>query len=265
MGFACVLVVIFDSNPMLHGLFAPMTDAERLSYSPFLIFGVLNLCLALISLTLWRVAPDHKVLRSIGLYMLVVSFVPILISMGEVDHWPFDVLAAPFLFTVAQDAMRFWFRRWGKILWGLSFAVIIFAWPSNLSFLRNWPTDLSQILLAVLVVRTWRRGTKGDREMAGLFAAYFLLRWLPVLHRSYYMMLGGWRWSPPSAAMCSYSIWDVESDSVSTLRLYCELVRERGTVRTSTTSLTSARLSKSANKSIGRVECPMVKNGLAMG
>jgi hypothetical protein len=235
MDFNCVSAIILDLASMLQGLFAPMTDAERLSYSPFLIFGVINLCLASISLTLWRVAPDHKVLRSIGLFMLVVSFVPMLVSMGGVNWiWPFSVFASPLLFTVAQDAMRFRFRRWGKILWGLSFAVIVFAWPSNLSFLRNWPTYLSQILLAVMVVRTWRRGTKGDREMAGLFVVIFLVRWLVVPHPSYYIMLGGWRWSPSNATVTTlgaitvgFFIRDLIRDRRDKLRMAAELEAAR--------------------------------------
>src|SRR6478609_10796604 len=47
-------------------------------------------------------------------------------------------------------------------------------------------------------------------------------------------------------------------------RLNCGFFRERGTVRTSTTSLTSAAANRAANSSIGRVECPMVKKGLAI-
>src|SRR5579863_9493558 len=47
-----------------------------------------------------------------------------------------------------------------------------------------------------------------------------------------------------------------------TSRLNCGLVRERGTLLTSTTSLTAAALRSAANSAIGRVECTMVKNGL---
>src|SRR5215831_7541894 len=47
-------------------------------------------------------------------------------------------------------------------------------------------------------------------------------------------------------------------------RLYCGLVRERGTVRTSTMRVTSLGSSSAASSSIARVECPMVKNGSAM-
>src|SRR2546421_9959956 len=47
-------------------------------------------------------------------------------------------------------------------------------------------------------------------------------------------------------------------------RLYCGLVRERGTVRTSTTSVTSASRSMATNSSSARVEWPMVWNGWRM-
>ena len=47
-------------------------------------------------------------------------------------------------------------------------------------------------------------------------------------------------------------------------RLNCGLKRERGTVLTSTTSLTSASASSVVNSSIGRVECPMVKSRFAI-
>src|SRR5215510_11182634 len=53
------------------------------------------------------------------------------------------------------------------------------------------------------------------------------------------------------------------SDSVvgSVLRLNCGLVRDRGTVRTSTTSSICTSRNSSTNSGIERVECPMVKNG----
>src|SRR5712675_1267220 len=66
---------------------------------------------------------------------------------------------------------------------------------------------------------------------------------------------------PPSAAKCSYSIWNSDSAFESTSLLYCELVCERGTVRTSATSWTPAFVSRFTNSLIERVECPMVKNG----
>src|SRR5262249_61589037 len=47
-------------------------------------------------------------------------------------------------------------------------------------------------------------------------------------------------------------------------QLYCGLVRERGTLRTSTTHPTCASSSNSTNSRTGRVECPMVKNGCAI-
>ena len=70
--------------------------------------------------------------------------------------------------------------------------------------------------------------------------------------------------SPPSAARCSYAIPCAAREAGKTSRLNCGLVRERGTVRTSTTSLTSAVVKSATNSSIGRVECPMVKKGLDM-
>src|SRR5262245_57254006 len=69
---------------------------------------------------------------------------------------------------------------------------------------------------------------------------------------------------PPNTAMCSYAIWYADSESGRTSQLYCGLVLDRGTVRTSTTSRTSTFVSNSANAATGRVECPMVKNGLAI-
>jgi hypothetical protein len=41
-------------------------------------------------------------------------------------------------------------------------------------------------------------------------------------------------------------------------RLYCGLVRDLGTVRTSTTSVTSTLRNRSTNSAIDRVEWPMV-------
>src|SRR6185312_11606921 len=47
-------------------------------------------------------------------------------------------------------------------------------------------------------------------------------------------------------------------------RLYCGLVRERGTVRTSTTIATDDSASSAMKSSTGRVECPIVKNGITL-
>src|SRR5437867_12889211 len=54
------------------------------------------------------------------------------------------------------------------------------------------------------------------------------------------------------------SVWESAS------QLYCGFVRERGTLGTSATTPICARLSRSTNSLIGRVECPMVKNGCAI-
>jgi hypothetical protein len=73
----------------------------------------------------------------------------------------------------------------GLILWGFAIVVISIAWLPRFAFLRNWPTDLSQVLLAALVIRAFRRKASGDREMAGIFAAYFVVRWqqaLQIIH-----------------------------------------------------------------------------------
>src|SRR5262247_1345722 len=47
----------------------------------------------------------------------------------------------------------------------------------------------------------------------------------------------------------------------STSLLNCGLVRDRGTARTSTSTLTSAAVNRSASSTTGRVEWPTVKNG----
>jgi hypothetical protein len=91
----------------------------------------------------------------------------------------------------------------GLILWGFAIVVISIAWLPRFAFLRSWPTDLSQVLLAALVIRAFRRKASGDREMAGIFAAYFVVRWqqaLQIIHLpgsflNYYIVVGGWRWS----------------------------------------------------------------------
>jgi hypothetical protein len=59
--------------------------------------------------------------------------------------------------------------------------------------------------------------------------------------------------------------WDEARLVGSTSRLYCGFLRERGTVRTSATSSTSASCSKATKSAIERVACPMVKNGCAKG
>jgi len=139
-----------------------------------------------------------------GYYLLTASLVPILISLGgESLYWPIAVLASPLLISAAQDGVQIRFRRWGLILWGFAIVVISIAWLPRFAFLRSWPTYFSQVLLAALVIRAFRRKASGDREMAGLFAAYFVVRWqqaLQLLHLpgsflNYYLVIGGWRWS----------------------------------------------------------------------
>jgi len=239
-------IAAIDGNSLFHPLFVPMSADERLSYAPFLIFGLLNLSLAAICFALWRVAPEHKVLRSMGYYLLIASVVPILISIGgDWLHWPLIVLASPLLISAAQDGMRIRFRRLGLILWGFAIVVILIAWLPRFAFLRSWPTDLSQVLLAALVIRAFRRNASGDREMACLFAAYFVVRWLAsdealrTLHlrhsaANYYFLVGGWRWSPLSmfittlgAMTVGLFIRDLVRDRHEKLRMAAELEAAR--------------------------------------
>jgi hypothetical protein len=100
-------IVAIDGNSLFHPLLVPMSADERLSYAQFLIFGLLNLSLAVSCFALWRVAPEHKVLRSMGFYLLLASAVPILTSIGgNWLYWPLIVLASPLLISAAQGGMR---------------------------------------------------------------------------------------------------------------------------------------------------------------
>ncbi|HVZ84164.1 MAG TPA: PP2C family protein-serine/threonine phosphatase [Terracidiphilus sp.] len=189
-------------------LLAPMSLAERMSFSPYLVTSAIDLCLAVACLALWRAAPDYPIFRIFGAYLLVAVPIQVWTYMGgSKTVWPLNIAATPLLVATAGEAMRVPYRLWVRILCIFGGAVILVECFGPTGVLRGLPIDLAQILLAVMIVQAIRRKAPGYRYTAAIVAGYFLVHWLgspsfrSIAHVSEYTQIGGWRWSFISIAL----------------------------------------------------------------
>lgn len=203
-----MLAVVGFSAPVLGHLLAPMSLAERLSFSPYLVLSAIDFCVGVACLALWRAAPDYPIFRIFGSYILVAVAIQLWTSMGGSETvWPLNILATPLLVASAGEAMRVPYRLWVRILCYFGAAVIVAEYFMSMPILRGLPIDLEQILLAVMIVQALRRNQGHDRMIAAVFSAYFLVHWLAsrnfqaFAHVSEYTVIGGWRWSFISLAI----------------------------------------------------------------
>ena len=197
-----LLACVSASLPTVGHLLAPMSLADRMSYSPYLITSVVDLCLAVACLALWRAAPDYPIFRTFGLYILIASAIQLSLTWAVRSA----IVASQFarrslLIATAGEAMHVRYRLWVRILVPLGLGVLLAGWYPALAYLRSLPTDVSQIMLAVMIVQGFRRQGSRDRRIPLAFTAFFLVRWLAsrnlgaFLHLPEYIWIYGWRWS----------------------------------------------------------------------
>jgi hypothetical protein len=203
-----LLAAISFAAPAAGHLLAPMSMAERMSFSPYLVTSAIDFCLAVACLALWRAAPDYPIFRIFGLYILVAAAIQVWTYMGGSDTvWPLNILATPLLVATAGEAMRVPYRQWVRILCWFGGAVILLEWFRPTVILRGLPIDLAQIFLAIMIVQAIRRKAPRYKYTAVVFSTYFLIHWLAsrnfqaIAHVSESTLIGAWRWSFISTAI----------------------------------------------------------------
>ena len=135
-----------------------MPPAQQLQHTPTLIIAVLMGCLAAAFLALWRAAQDFRAFRNIGIFFSVAGAGEFVNYFGgQAPYWSLRAITAGMLVATAGAAMQIPRRRWTLLFWPVYVFVSIAVWFPNLSFTVAWPSLISQVLLAILIVQGLRR------------------------------------------------------------------------------------------------------------
>lgn len=207
----CVTAVLLlgAGPPLSDRLFRPMLPAEQLQHTPNLIIAVLMGCLAAAFLALWRSAQDFPVFRNIGIFFSTAGAGELLNYFGgQAPYWSLRAITAGMLVATAGEAMQIPRRRWTLFFWPIYLFVSIAVWFPNLSFTVAWPSLISQVLLAILIVQGLTRRNPPDRMIVIVFLGYWLVR-LTVfgsfmrlaIAKDYASSIGGWQWPYTTSAL----------------------------------------------------------------
>jgi serine phosphatase RsbU (regulator of sigma subunit) len=190
-------------------LFPPVPPTLQLQHTPTLIIAVLMGCLAAAFLALWRAAQDFRAFRNIGIFFLVAATGELFNYFGsETLYWSLRSITAGMLVAMAGAAMQIPHRRWTLLFWPAYLIVAIAVWFPNFAFTAPWPSILSQVLLAILIVQGLARRNAPDKMIAAAFLCYWLVR-LTVFGsvkrldtmKDYVSSIGGWQWPYPTTAL----------------------------------------------------------------
>ena len=181
---------------------------EQIRNVPTLLYAVVFFCLAAAYIFFWGTAPDFRVFRNMGVFMLLAT-IQLLTTYfgGEQFQWALIALTSALLVMIAGEAMRIPRRRWTLLIWPPCIFVFFFGWFRALRFLQPLPVDISQIFLSVLTVQGFIVGQKRERQIAAAFAVLVSVRWTLSLtfealtHLPRTIEIGGWRWSINPASM----------------------------------------------------------------
>lgn len=195
----CVAMMV-GAVPFADRLFDPITMAHQVQYSPYLVWSPVCLSLAMVYLALWRMAPDYRVFRDMGIYLLLFALqMAWIYAGGAKSNWALMAWTAPWLVVIAGGAMRVPIRSWAMLMWPVSLVVFILGWFKGFEFLQSIPLDLSQVILAILIVKGIRNGQRRDRQVAAALAFLVLLRLtvssfvVRFTHLPGHVNIGGWR------------------------------------------------------------------------
>lgn len=178
-----------------------MTLSEQMQHTPWLIFGVLDLCLATAYLALWRAAPDYRAFRTLGMFSAIVGAQQLWEYLGGTKSaWIFFAIAATVLIQAAAEAMRIPNYRWTWLFWPIYLFAFIAGWFPGTASVREWPIVVSELPLAILIFQGFRRGDIRDRMIAAAFSVQFLMRatlspsiqHLTGIRRA--IVIGEWQW-----------------------------------------------------------------------
>ena len=203
---ACALMT--DGLQSVNRLFEPVSLVWQVANTPFAVYAALLFSLAGAYLGLWWIAPDYRVFRSMGIYLLLCAVQMVWIYEGGLaSNWALISLTAPLLVMIAGEAMRVPNRRWTLLIWPFCVAVFILGWIHGLHGLRSLPVDVSDVLVFFLIVQGYRRGKGRDRQVAVALGLFLVVRWTlsanftALTHAPGFMDLGGWRWALTPAAI----------------------------------------------------------------
>ena len=203
-------VLLLGAGPSLSNrLFRPVLPTQQLQHTPNLIIAVLMGCLAAAFLALWRSAQDFRAFRNIGIFFSTAGVGELLNYFGgQAPYWSLRAITAGLLVATAGEAMQIPRRRWTLLFWPIYLFVSIAVWFPNLSFTISWPSLISQVLVAILIVQGLRRRNARDRMIAVAFLGYWLVR-LTVFgsfnrmatDKDYSSSIGGWQWPYTTSAL----------------------------------------------------------------
>jgi|GEM_PF-1311399 len=195
--------------PQFDRYFPPVPPAQQLQETPVLIIAVLMCCLAAAFLGLWWSARDFRAFRNIGIFFSTAGVGELFNYFGgQTPYGSLRAITAGMLVATAGEAMQIPRRRWTLLFWPIYLFVCIAVWFPNLSFTVDWPSIVSQVLVAILIVQGLRRKNASDRMIAIAFLCYWLVR-LTVFGsfkrmttmKDYTFSIGGWQWPYPTTAL----------------------------------------------------------------
>src|ERR1039457_1604050 len=195
---SCALIAV--TLPQLGQYFDPVPIEDQVRNVPVLIYAAFLFSLAAAYLSLWWAAPDFRVFRNMGAFLLL-STAQLLTTYfgGERFQWALIPWTSAVLVVIAEEAMRVPHRRWTLLIWPLSLFIFFFGWLPAFQFLQPLPLDISQVFLCVLTIQGFRHGQRRDRQIAAAFAFLVCTRWtlspyfLAVTHFPRFVEFGGWR------------------------------------------------------------------------
>src|SRR5580658_7203877 len=203
---ACALMT--DGFQLASRLFDPVSLAWQVANTPFAVYAALLFSMAGAYLGLWWIAPDYRVFRSMGIYLLLCAVQMVWIYEGGLaSNWALISLTAPLLVMIAGEAMRVPNWRWTLLIWPFCVAVFILGWIHGLHGLRSLPVDVSDVLVFLLIVQGYRRGKGRDRQVAVALGLFLVVRWTlsanftALTHAPGFVDLGGGRWAVTPAAI----------------------------------------------------------------
>jgi len=185
------------------------TVTDPLRDRPILILAVLEACLAIAYLALWRAAPDFRVFRGMGAFFALVAVSHSATYFFGLNQDIVSAFTSPILVDTAGEAMEVKNRRW---IWLLTpvYAVHLIAnlWPP-LHFARSWGLDASQIPLTWMVVKGFRNNSPRIRLVAAGFAIFTLVRctlssdFQRLTSIPQFFEIAGWRtyWTSPTLVL----------------------------------------------------------------
>jgi hypothetical protein len=199
---------MIEAIPLKDRLFDPVSLADQVASTSFIVYAVLLFSLAAAYLALWWTARDYRVFRGMSLYLAMCAVQMVWLYEGGLkSNWALIAVTGPVLVMIAGKAMRVPNRRWTLLIWPFSYFVFFAGWFLPFQILQSTPVDVSDLMVLVLVIQSLRRGQRRDRQIAAAFAFFLCIRatlssnFRALTHAPVYVEVDGWRWAITPAAI----------------------------------------------------------------